>query len=121
MTEGAARASSLYALASSTRRVPFSVNSTRNSISNPFVDRVVYGIGVAGLSEESWGTYQLSCSLLKELNKHFIEYYRLLTQVRALADTVVSDQPNQSLSSRRGPKKEVRSKACLFYGFSRVE
>jgi hypothetical protein len=42
-----------------------------------------------------------------------MDYYLLLTQVRALADMLVSDQPNQPLSSRlvgEGPKS-----------FSRVE
>src|SRR5215211_6345381 len=62
---------------------------------------VSVGNWVNRLREESWGTYWLSCRLLKGLNKGFIDYYRLLTQVRVLADMVLSDQPNQSLSSRR--------------------
>ena len=39
---GAGRSSFLYALANSTRCVPFSVNITQNSISKPFVIRVVH-------------------------------------------------------------------------------
>jgi hypothetical protein len=56
--------------------------------------------------------------LLKGLNKGFIEYYRLLTQVCALADMLVGDQPNQPLSSRRlvgeGLKKRLDPKHVYF-------